>query len=241
MKAIGQKLLQAEAFPSWSLLAPLSYSWNIIRNIWMPTHLTIRKQQNMVKGWIKGMDFRYVLQRSFFAIQNNVSAVWKIFFCAWNHCSNFSWYSWEIVSTMICARKILKSNLALMLRRHVLCQLQCLFVQSDSMVMAMKHVLEITHNSSVQSGIELIVHTKVESFIWIIDIELGEDRRLIERGKKWSNAIGKRAMDFEDEWTTSIILQKLSANRSHCEYIVVLSDIGAKFLCSSVLADQQIV
>jgi len=88
----------------------------------------------------------------------------------------------------------------------------CNIQESDSMMVTMKHVLKIPHNSSVQSSIDLILHAKVESFIWIIDIKLGIDRRLIRRRKKRANAMGKRAMDLEDIWTTTIILLKISAN-----------------------------
>jgi len=80
------------------------------------------------------------------------------------------------------------------------------------MVMAMKHVLEITHGGSVESSIDLIVHAIVESFIWIIDIELSKERRLIRRGKERANAMGKRTMDLEDIRATTTNLLKSSAN-----------------------------
>ena len=80
------------------------------------------------------------------------------------------------------------------------------------MVMAVKHVLESTHGRSVESIINLIVHAIVESFIWIIDIELSKEGRLIRRGKERANAIGKRTMDLENVRATTTTLLKSSAN-----------------------------
>jgi len=76
MKAIGQKLMHADMVISLLLLSILCRGWNIIRNLEIPTHLALRKKQDIVKGSIEWMQFRYPLQWfSFSAMKNNIPTV----------------------------------------------------------------------------------------------------------------------------------------------------------------------
>jgi len=108
------------------LLSILCDFRNIIRNLKIPTHLALRKKQDIVKGRIERMQFRYSFKWfSLSAMKNDITTVRKLISSTWYYNSNFFCNSGQIVAALICSRIIAKGNPALMFRRHVSGQLQC--------------------------------------------------------------------------------------------------------------------
>ena len=61
MKAIGQKFPHANMVISWLLLPGSSSGRHIIRNLMVPTHLALRKKEDIVKSRVEWMEVRYAL------------------------------------------------------------------------------------------------------------------------------------------------------------------------------------
>ncbi len=96
------------------------------------------------------------------------------------------------------------------------------------MVVAVQHILKVSHDGPVQADIVWIVHVISQCIIGVIDIELGIDWRLIGSRKKGASPVRERTMDLEDIGTTTLHGQQIAANRGHCESIIVFPDVGAK-------------
>ena len=57
------------------------------------------------------------------------------------------------------------------------------------MVVAVQHILKVTHYGPVQANIVWVVHAISQCIIGIVDIELGIDWGLIESRKKGVSAV----------------------------------------------------
>jgi len=113
MKTIGQKLSHAHSSPF-----PI-----IIRDPRMPTHLSSREKQNIVKSQVKGMDVRDAFMRQpSSAVKNNITAIRMLIFIAWNDHCNVIGDCEKILVARIGSRQIAKSDRALLLGWHVPCQ-----------------------------------------------------------------------------------------------------------------------
>jgi len=80
------------------------------------------------------------------------------------------------------------------------------------MMIAVQHILKVSHNCPVQANVVWIVHMISQCVIRVVDIELGIDWGLIWSRKKGASTVGERTMDFEDIGTTTLHGQKITAN-----------------------------
>jgi hypothetical protein len=227
---------------SWSHLSYLCHLWNIIGYLIIPTHLSGWKEQNVMECRIERMHLRYTLKwLSLSAMEDDVSTIGKLLPSARYHSCDLSSDCGKVVSTTISARLITKSNPALTFWGHVPGQLHCRLVQRNSIVMAIQHVLKISHDPSVETCVVLVGHAVVESILRVIYIELRIDRRCIGGRKKRASTMREGAMNLEDIWTSTTHILQLATHRGHCQGIIILPDVLAKLLLPLILASKEMV
>ena len=83
----------------------------------------------------------------------------------------------QVIAAVICLMIKVKGDLALLVWSHVLSELKGLFAQLYSWMTAVKHVLKGLHGRGVEGCVGGIVHTKIQGFLWIINVKLGIDGR----------------------------------------------------------------
>jgi hypothetical protein len=130
-----------------------------------------------VKSRIKGMQISNALKsRAISAVENDVmDPLWLVTIARKDDSDLISGSSREVVVAMVTALIEAKSNLALLLWRHVSGKLMSLFVHLDSRMVMVEHVLKGNHGVMIKLGVPPVGHSKVDSISWIVDIQLSED------------------------------------------------------------------
>jgi hypothetical protein len=138
----------------------------------MPLKLSSQKQQDIVKGRIKQMQIRDVLEElTMPVIENDIMCVLWLITIAWKNGSNlFVGSIGEIVSVTVAGLINAKSDLALLFWRQVPGELICLLIHFNSRMAAIEHVLEGDQSVVIEVGISFVGHPKVDHISGIINV-----------------------------------------------------------------------
>jgi hypothetical protein len=98
----------------------------------------------------------------------------------------------KVVAVTVTALIEAKSDLALLLWRHVPGELMGLLVHLDSGMVTVEHVLKGDHGVMIELGVPPVGHPKVDSISWVVDVKLSKDWRLPSGGRRepllWESA-----------------------------------------------------
>jgi hypothetical protein len=209
-----------------------------------PLKLASWKEQDIVKSRIKGMQISDALKsRAISAVENDVSdPLWLVTIAGKNDSDLIGGSGRKVVAATVAALIEAKSNLALLLWRHVPGELMGLLVHLDSGMVTVEHVLKGDHGVMIELGVPPVGHPKVDSISWIIDVQLSVDRRFPLGWKKGSTLVGKLAMHPEDVGTFTVIdrLVHLATDGSHGKGIVVGADVFPEVFCNWILSGKEL-